>query len=377
MKDAWDNYEAKTGNTLDIQVVPIDTGASMMKMKFATGDIPDIFMHFGGYALTAYQPEENFVDFTDAFWVSDLQDYVLAQAQFNDRIYGLPHWEASVSGLLYNKEIFDRLGLRVPDTQEDFEAACDAIAAAGITPIYLAFRDVWPLLYQFGINPLVSDTSVLEQLNSNQLTYETLPGFRNLVSWYKTLVDREYLGSRFTTNTWDGAPEALASGEFAMMYAWDSWIYSDLEPSYPGMAEKFGIMPAFKGSTPRGAFEGPNVCLTMVNKNGSNVDAAIEFINFLASPENYNVAFDGFSTAPVFIGQTTNEATSLYVEAQEVIAEKGYSSIAMPFIVGFTQVDGARFLQDLMLGNIDVDECIRLMDRDRIEIARAQQVPGF
>lgn len=377
MKAAWENYEAKTGNTLDIQVVPIDSGESMMKMKFATGEIPDIFMHFGGYSLTAYQPEKNFVDFSEAAWASDLQEYVVDQSKFDGKLYGLPHWEASISGLLYNKEIFENLGIAIPNTQAEFEAACETIKEAGITPIYLSFKDVWPLLYQFGIDPLVADPAVLEKLNTNQMTYADLDGFKELVTWFQTMADKAYIGDRYTTNTWDGAPEAIASGEYAMIYAWDSWAYTDLEPKYPGMAEKFGIMPAFMGSYEQGSFEGPNVCLTFANKNGKNVDAAIEFINFLADPENYNIAFDGFSTAPVFKGQTTNLPTTLFVEAQDLIAEKGHSSLAMPFIVGFTQVEGAKYLQDLMIGNIDVDECIRQMDQDRIEIAKAQQVEGF
>ena len=377
MRAAWENYEAQTGNTLDIQAVPIDTGGNIMQIRFATGEIPDIFMHFGGHGLTPFQPEANFVDFSDAFWVSDIQDYVLAQTKFNGRIYGLPHWEASVSGLLYNREIFDDLGLELPRTQAEFEAVCDALLAAGITPIYLAFSDVWPLLYQFGVDPLVADSAVLDQLNSNQITYADMPGFRDLVGWYLTLVERQYIGTRFTTNTWDGAAEALASGEYAMIYAWDSWAYSDVEPVFPGYAAKFGIMPAFMASEDRGAFPGPNVCLSFAHKNGPNVDAAIAYINFLATPENYNIAFAGFATAPVFFGQTTHQATSAYLGSKDWIAERGFSSIAWPFIFGFTQVDAARYLQDLMLGNIDVDEAIRLMDQDRIEIARTQQIPGF
>jgi len=377
MKAAWDNYQAKTGNILDIQAVPIDTGSDIMQVRFATGEIPDIFMHFGGHGLAPFQPETNFVDFSDAFWVSDIQEYVLAQTKFNNRIYGLPHWEASVSGLMYNREIFDDLGLALPKTHAEFEAVCDALLAAGITPIYLAFSDVWPLLYQFGVDPLVADTTILDRLNSNQMTYADMPGFKDLVTWYRTLVDKGYIGTRFTTNTWDGAPEAMASGEYAMMYAWDSWAYSDIEPSYPGYAAKFGIMPAFMGSEDRGAFPGPNVCLSFVNKNGPNVEAAIEYINFMATPENYNIAFDGFATAPVFFGQTTHVATSAYVGSKDWIAERGFASMAWPFIIGFTQVDAARYLQDLMLGNIDVDEAVRLMDQDRIEIAKTQQTPGF
>jgi raffinose/stachyose/melibiose transport system substrate-binding protein len=120
MKAAWQNYEQQTGNKLDIQAVPIDSGEQIMKTKFATGEIPDIFMHFPGHGLAPYRPADNFVEFSDAPWVSDLMPYVVDQAKYDGKVYGLPHWEASISGMIYNKEIFNDLGITVPTTQAEF-----------------------------------------------------------------------------------------------------------------------------------------------------------------------------------------------------------------------------------------------------------------
>jgi raffinose/stachyose/melibiose transport system substrate-binding protein len=377
MKIAWANYEAATGNKLDIQAVPIDSGESIMKTKFATGEIPDIFMHFGGYGLAAYQPEKNFVDFSDAKWVSDIQDFVLPQAKFNGKVYGLPHWEASISGIIFNKEIFDKLSIAVPTTQAEFMAACEKLKAGGVTPMYLAFKDSWPLLYQFAVDSMVQDTALLDKLNSNQAKYADIPAFKSMLEWYKAMADKGYLGTNYATNTWDGAPAALGGGKYAMMLAWDSYADSDLEPKFPGLSQKFSIMPAFAGANDQGNYEGPNVCLTFVNKNGKNVQAATDFVNFLADPVNYNAAFKDFGTAPVFKGETSNKTTSLYNSMKDVILKKTLASTAWPSIIGFTQVEGAKYIQDLMIGNITVDQCIASMDKDRTEIAKAQKIPGF
>ncbi|MNW18509.1 hypothetical protein D3C71_2180970 [compost metagenome] len=53
-------------------------------------------------------------------WVADLTDEVKPRLSKDGRLYGLPLWEASTSGTLYNKRIFENLGLRVPETQEEF-----------------------------------------------------------------------------------------------------------------------------------------------------------------------------------------------------------------------------------------------------------------
>ena len=377
MKKAWENYEKATGNKLDLQVVPIDSGEQIMKTKFATGDIPDIFMHFGGYGLAPYDPEKNFVDFSDAKWVDDIKPYVKDQTISNGKVYGLPLWEASISGMLYNKEIFAKLGITVPTTQTEFEAACETIKNAGITPIYMAFKDVWPLLYQFAVDTMVVNIDTLDKLNSNQIKYADIPEFTDMIKWYKKMADNGYLGAKFTTNTWDGAPQALGEGKYAMMYVWDTWVSSDLETKYPGISDKFGLCPAFLGTPGQGTYEGPNVCLTFVNKNSKNVDAATEFVNFLAKTENINIAFEGFATAPVFTSETSNIPTKQFTEAEESINKVGNSSIAWPRIIGFTQVEAAKYIQDLMIGNKTVEQCIEAMDQDRIDNAKAQQVPGF
>ena len=377
MKKAWENYEQATGNTLEFIVVPIDSGEQFMMTKFATGNIPDIFMHFGGYGLVPYNPEENFVDFSDEEWVNDIQPYVKDQAIINGKVYGLPFWEASISGMLYNKEIFSELDIAVPTTQTEFEAACETIKNADITPIYLAFKDVWPLLYQFAVDTMVVNTDTLDKLNSNEITYADIPEFTAMVEWYKKMADNGYLGDKFTTNTWDGCPQAMGEGEYAMIYIWDAWVSSDLEPKYPGISDKFGLCPAFLGTPEQGTYEGPNVCLTFANKNSKNVDAVIDFVNFMANPENINIAFEDYATAPVFKSQTSSIPTPQYTKSKESIDKVGTASIAWPSIIGFTQVEAAKYIQDVMIGNKTVEQCIEAMDKDRIESARAQQVPGF
>ncbi len=377
MKTAFMNYEEKTGNKLDLQGIPSDNFEQVMLTKFITGDTADILMHFGGHSLTAYNPDENFVDFSDAAWVSDIMDYVKAQTVYNGKVIGLPHWEASISGTLYNTEIFDRLGLEIPSTQDEFMALCETIKQAGITPIFLAFKDSWPLLYQFPMDTMFEDKDVLNKLNSNQILYKDVEGFEEMVKWYKTVADKGYLGKSFTTNSWDYSLDALGSEEYAMMLGWDTWLYTDLAQKYPEVADKFGLMPAFVGTPREGTFEGPNVSLLIANKKSEKVDQAIEMVHFFAQPENYNIAFDGVRTAPVFKGQTTNMATPQFTAAQDLIAKVGRPSITWAQVIGFTQVDGPKNIQDYVLGNKTLEECIDALDEDRIKLAKAQQIPGF
>lgn len=378
MQKIIEMYEEETGNTIDVQGIESENFESVCLMKFQTGDVPDLFLHQGGYVLDAYNPEENFVDFSNSAWVSDVVDSVLPTTMRNDIVYGLPFWEASYSGLIYNSKIFEELGIDLPKTQEEFNAVCEELMAAGVQPIYFPVKDVWPMLYQYGMDPIFEDENLLEQLNSNQTTYAEIPEMSSMLEWYKMAAEQGYFGDDFATDTWDYCMEVLGEGEAAMMYLWDTWLYSDYDSeAYTYVADDFGLMPAFLNTTVDGTFEGPNCNLMLANKNSENVDAAIEFIEFMANPSNYNVAFDGFETAPVFKGQTTIKTTPQYTAASDWINQVGRASIANPEIIGFSLVDGGKYIQELLIGNIDVQECLEGMDTERVATAKSQKAPGF
>lgn len=370
-------YEEKTGNKIDAQGLDQSNFESIALTKFQTGDIPDLFMHFGGYGLDAYNPEKNFVDFSDASWVSDIQPTVLPQTKRNGKVYGLPFWEASLSGILYNKKIFEQFSIAVPKTQTEFMAACQILKDNGVQPMYMAVKDNWPMLYQFAVDPLFYNSDNLAKINKNEIKYADIPEMVQMAQWYKDMADKGYLGDTYNTDTFDYASEVLGKGEAAMMVCWDTWLYTDFDGSFDYVADDFGIMPAFMNTREQGSFEGPNCSLMLANKNSERVELAKEFIQFMATPENYNQAFDGINTAPCFNGQTTIKVTPQYSESAEWQKEAATPSTAWAEIIGFSQGDGGKALQELLVGNVDAAGCIALMDEARIKIATAQNVEGF
>lgn len=363
-------YEEKTGNKIDVQGMDMVNFETIALTKFTTGDIPDLFMHFGNSMLLNYNCERNFYDFSNAPWVADAVDTVLPQAKVNGKVYGIPFWEASVSGAFYNKKIFAQLGINIPSTQAEFEATCDRILAAGIQPIYMAAGDAWPILYQFACDPIFDSPQgevLLQRLNNNEIKYADIPQIRVMLEWYKKAAEKGWLGKTYMTDTWDYSNRALGSGEAAMMFVWDTWFDTDYDnDSYQYKKNDFGLMPVFMGTSDQGTFEGANVCLTMVNKNSPRVKTALEFIEFMAVPANYNAAFRNISSNPVFKRQNTVVLSPQYSEAEDLVNRVGHASVAQPKIIGFSQVEGAKAIQELMLGNITIDQCIKLLDDDRI-----------
>lgn len=365
-KKFFDSYEEQTGNIINIVELTKEEQDEKIFYAFNTegAERPDILHTFGGAHFNNLKPEENFYDFTHAAWVDDLMDISINQTIYNGKVMGFPVGEASVSGTLYNKGVFERCGLEVPTTQEEFFAVCEALLKQGVTPMYLPYADITMLLYQFPMDSIVSDTDTLNALNSGELSYAQMPEMHKIVEWYKTMADKGYFGEDYEENNWDGMDGAMSSGQYGMMLCWDTWLYTN----FTGNPAGFGLMPAFIGVPETGSFEGPNITLFAANKNSPQLDASLDLINFISDPVNYNMAMEGIYTAPVFKRQTGSMTTPQYVESERLIEKYFYDSIAWLRIEGFSQID-AKFIQDYMQGDCTLLECLNAMDQARIKRA--------
>lgn len=361
---AFKRYEMLTGNTVVLEGRTRQELVDDMPAAFVSNTVerPDIVLSPGGATIEALNPDDNFYDFINAPWVNDLTDTAINQTIQNGRVIGLPYWEASIAGTLYNKDLFKKAKIAVPKTQEEFMAACETLLQHGIAPLYLPFAEPTMMLYQFPLDTILQKSNTLEQLNSGEINYSQIPDMKKVVQWYKTMSDRGYLGKDYTKNGWAGMDQAMYSGKYAMMLCWDTWLYTD----FSGDPEKFGIMPAFIGVPEQGTFEGPNLMLLLVNKKSLHLQAALDLITFIADPYNYNATFSGMYTAPVFKNQRGSLSTPQYMESERLIEKLFHDSMAWPRIQGFSQMDAVFIQKHMRDSNYSLENCLQDMDNARI-----------
>ncbi len=377
MTEIFDHYRETTGKNLNIRAVEDALFEEEALRALGTDDAPDILLHFHNADLNRFRVEENFLYFDDAAWVDELTDSAKAYCtDANGHLLGLPYWESSVSGCYYNKKLLK--GFKAPTSQEDFDGLCESLMRLNITPLLWPANCSW--MAQFGLDPLFADQpegpETLAKLNANEIKYEDIPAVTDMVTWIADAAAKGWFGKDYLKMGWDDISPALASGEAAMVFIWDTWFYTDFTAG-KYTVDDFALMPIFMNTTAGGTYEGGNLNMMMVNKNSTKKDEALAFLDFCATPENYNVAFNGISTVSVFKHQTTNIQSKMVTDAKSSLAKYERVSTANTRILGYSADDMMYALNALFKGDLTPAECVRQMDSKRAEKALAAGFTGF
>ncbi len=374
----FEQYEQATGNKLEIIAYEDAEFEAKAAAEFNAGHVPDIFMHFHSTGLNAFGVDEHFLSLNDEAWADDLTDSARAYCTDKDGdLLGLPFWESSVSGCYYNKTLLDSLGLKPAATQTEFNVLCQALADVGYTPI------CWPAngcswMPQFALDPIFADDpELLERLNHHEISFADIPAVTDMVQWVKTAADSGWFGSDYLRCGWDDIGPALTSGEAVMTFIWDTWFYTDFAGDGKYTVDDFALMPVFMGTADSGTYEGGNLNMMMVNKNSAQLETALDFLAFCATPENYNKAFENIATVSCFKGQTTNIQSRMVTEAKASIEANERVSTATSKIIGYNSENMTDALNNMLCGMTDVTGCVQQMDEFRIREAGLQGAEGF
>ncbi len=378
MTDIFERYEDATGNRLKIIAYEDADYERLASERFAQGDVPDVFLHFHNADLNRFDVAGNFYYLNGESWVDDLTDSARAYCQDADgNLLGLPFWENSVSGCYYNRTILDGLGLKPAATQAEFDVLCQALADAGYTPV------CWPAdgcswMIQFGLDPVFADDPpLLRRLNRNEIAYADIPEVTRMVQWIADAAEKGWFGEEYLETGWSDIGPALGSGDAVMTFIWDTWFYTDFEQNRKYSVEDFAVMPIFMGTADEGTYEGGNLNMMMANKNSERLDTVLEFLEFCATPQNYNAAFEGIATVSCFKGQTTNIQSQMVTDAGASIATNERVSTAASRIIGYSADEVAEVFDELFRHKTDVSGCVRRLDECRIAGAKSQGADGF
>ncbi len=146
--DQYNENEGKeSGYTVDQVATVNDQYKQKLSVAMASGQCPDVYLHWTGGPMVEYINSGYAQDITDLVDKYGLRDKYteasLAQCTVDGKIYALPVKNDSAAVFFYDKAMWAEKGYEVPETLDDLEALCDQMVADGITPFALANSPQW------------------------------------------------------------------------------------------------------------------------------------------------------------------------------------------------------------------------------------------
>ena len=150
--DTFNEIAEKFNETHDDIHLTIDSpneAMTILKTRFIREDYPDIVVIGGDMDYSNFLDSDLFYDISDLDVLSETKSSYLdmdKQLEFipQEWTYALPY-VANAAGILYNKDLFEEHGWKVPQTWSEFMALCEQIQSEGVQPLYFGFKDTLDL----------------------------------------------------------------------------------------------------------------------------------------------------------------------------------------------------------------------------------------
>ncbi|MDR0657118.1 MAG: extracellular solute-binding protein [Treponema sp.] len=296
------------GVKVNLNVLANDSYKQKLAVAMASRQLPDIYFSWSGGPMYEYAKSGNIADLTSYMnagnYKAKFLDAAIAQATWQNKIWGVPIQNVSVCTVFYNKEIFARYNIKVPATLPELEAACDTLLRNGVKPFSLANKTQWTgsMFFMFlatrqgGTEPFIKAVDGSGSFEDPAFIYAGT----KIQEWVK----KGYFNEGFNGLDEDsGQSRMLLYNGDAAMHIMGSWFNSSALTESPEFYKKMGI---FKFPTIPGGKGNPNTVIGTVGDNFyhvsgtcKNPDWAFKMITYLTDDIAVKKRLDGGNIPPL------------------------------------------------------------------------------
>jgi raffinose/stachyose/melibiose transport system substrate-binding protein len=361
---------------------------NLVKTRLATGDMTDVFVYNNGSLLQAIKPEQNLVPLDDQPWVGQTDELFAASSKGADgKLYGAPYGTAFGGGVLYNIPLYQKLGLQVPKTWDEFMANNKKIKdAGGVDPVVQTYGadSTWTsqlLVLGDYANVEAQVPDFAEKYTANQAKYATTPaalaGFQHI----QDVRDAGYLNKDFASATLNDGLKAVATGT-AAHYPQIGGSAANIENVAPGKSKDVGMFAIPGDDASKNTLTvWPGVGALYIPKTteGDKLDAAKKFIEFAATQAGCDAATTGNPPQGPFLSTACQLPSDVSQVAKDTQAyfEAGTVSPALEFKSPIKGPALEQICIQVGTGQVDAKKAAELYDQDVKKQAQQLGLPGW
>jgi raffinose/stachyose/melibiose transport system substrate-binding protein len=283
-QEAHPNIEIEFSNA-----PPVTEYISRLQTRLLSNSASDIFI------MAAENRNElidgNFVyDLTDEDFMNVIGDINKSTYSKDERVFAMSvaSWGG---GIVYNKRLFEEAGIeKEPETWEEFIQICEQLQQAGITPVYDSIQDDLSLFFAglVGAEVIHENPNFDEEVFNGERTFSE--EWTKVTELYYELFEKGILDQNVLGINPDQVLEAFTREEVAMFLT-GPWTIPTIENGNPDLDFHFMAIPGSeKGTSFFGGAASPGFA---INKETENLDAALTFLEYIASPEGLEKYHEG------------------------------------------------------------------------------------
>lgn len=279
------DYSQKNPNIRIDIMAPGGAYENIMKIKLSSDDVPDLFSTHG-WSVTRYA--NYLVNLSDKDWVNNIREEFrpfIEDKQGN--IYVLP-FNMDMTGIVYNKSIFEEYDLKEPQTYEELLEICDTIINEGdgaVVP-FISAKDVWceAQFFDFFAIPLLIDVP------EHDYSEELLKGDFDWTKWnwlakqWQDFYNKGYLNKNMLSCNYNDNIKSFANGEAAMAF-YGPYFMQDVEALNTEIELSMMPIPAIYEGGHLTLATGERSTLGVYNES-NNKEEALKLLDYYAKPEN-------------------------------------------------------------------------------------------
>lgn len=309
------DFEEESGITVEVDSLPFDTMRTVLQTQLRSGEGPDVFGWGSGPGFGGALAEAGLVmDLTEAYEEYDWQvfDSAKERVTVDGKLYGVPG-ELETIGIFYNKDMFAELGIEEPQSISDLEAASETIREAGTIPMAVGDKEGWEggHLLSMTLSSAIG-SSGMEALFAGEASWDS-PEVVEALEFWRSANEQGYLPESPTSVDYDNSLSLYYSGDAAMVPT-GSWLVGEIDDNTDF---ETGYIP-FPAPDGPGIFAGGLGSGPYISAGTSKSDAALEFVDFLASEEHGEWTVENLHTIPPMPLDTSDlEVSPLFAQVLE------------------------------------------------------------
>jgi multiple sugar transport system substrate-binding protein len=252
--------------------------------NYLVAGAPDVCFWFSGNRMRAFVKRGLFDDISDLVEKEGYKNVLgtsVGSVTVEGKQYGLPTG-GNLWGMFYRKDVFDQHDLTVPTTSEEFAAYCEKAKAAGITPIALGTKELWPAAGFFDqLNLRINGLDKHMELMDGKMSYLD-PALTPVFDQWEAMIKNEIFTPNHTSFGWQEAAALLAQKKAGMMNLSAFLRAAFTEADLPQLT--YAPFPSLVQNV--GRYEDFSLNSVHIPTNGKNKQGAREFLAYFYKPEN-------------------------------------------------------------------------------------------